>query len=104
MGKARPSYLGPGVEPHAPPDARPAARQELLRLRYLAHQDPGLFLDVGANNGISAAGFHRIIPKYDIVSIEASRHHEKALQRLERSIPGFSYRRLGPGSSRGSCT
>ncbi|HEY5622334.1 MAG TPA: FkbM family methyltransferase [Gammaproteobacteria bacterium] len=70
--------------------------------RHLADQERGLFLDVGANNGISAAGFRRINDTYDIFSIEASRHHEEALKRLQRSISRFQYRRLGAGSEKGS--
>jgi FkbM family methyltransferase len=70
--------------------------------RHLADQERGLFLDVGANNGISAAGFHRINKSYDILSIEANCHHEAALSRLRRSISCFDYRRLGAGSQKGS--
>jgi len=70
--------------------------------RHLADQQHGMFLDVGANNGISAAGFHCINKSYDILSIEASRHHENSLKRLRRSIPRFQYRRIGAGSKRGT--
>ena len=68
--------------------------------RHLADGKRGLFLDVGANNGISAAGFRRINPDYDILSIEASRHHEKALRRLQGALPRFNYRLQGVGSRR----
>jgi len=72
--------------------------------RHLANRDRGLFLDVGANNGISAAGFRRINKSYDILSIEANSHHEGSLKRLQRADPRFQYRRLGAGSKRGSFT
>ena len=72
--------------------------------RHLANHDTGLFLDVGANNGISAAGFRRINQTYDIISIEASRHHEKSLKRLQRKLPRFQYRHTGAGSKRDSLT
>ncbi len=72
--------------------------------RHLTNDKRGLFLDVGANNGISAAGFRRINPSYDILSIEASSHHERALQRLRSTLPRFAYRLQGVGSSRDQFT
>src|SRR5690242_3009928 len=54
--------------------------------RSLACHQDGLFLDVGANNGITAAGFRRLNKQYRILSIEANRCHEPALGRLKQRI------------------
>ncbi len=67
--------------------------------RHLANGKPGLFLDIGANNGISAAGFRRLCPNYRILSIEANRHHQPALERLKRKMRDFDYRIVGAGST-----
>jgi FkbM family methyltransferase len=75
-----------------------------MGFRHLADQDRGLFLDVGANNGITAAGFRRLNRTYDILSIEASILHEPSLERLRRTMPRFQYRRVGAGATRGRLT
>ena len=59
--------------------------------RHLARPEGGLFLDVGANIGMSAAGFRHLIPTYHVLSIEADRHHEPSLQRLKKKSPNFDY-------------
>ena len=66
--------------------------------RHLVNGKKGLFLDVGANNGITAAGFRRLCPNYNILSIEANTHHRRALDRLKRKIRDFEYRIVGAGS------
>jgi len=72
--------------------------------RHLAGDERGLFLDIGANNGISAAGFRRINTSYDILSIEPNGHHAVSLERLRQTIPRFQYRRLGAGCAPGRLT
>jgi len=67
----------------------------------LARGREGLFLDVGANNGMTAAGFRRLNKDYRILSIEASRHHEPALQRLKQRIPRFDYLITAVGATAG---
>lgn len=59
--------------------------------RHLAKSGDGLFLDVGANNGLSALGFRHLIPQYRILSIEANRFHEPSLSRLKQKLKGFDY-------------
>lgn len=68
--------------------------------RHLATEKHGLFLDIGANNGMTAAGFRRINEGYDILSIEANVHHRAALERLRATLTRFEYRNLGAGSAR----
>lgn len=59
--------------------------------KHLATRKDGLFLDVGANNGLSALGFRHLVPHYRILSIEANRFHEPSLRRLKRKLRGFDY-------------
>jgi FkbM family methyltransferase len=66
--------------------------------KQLTRNEGGLFLDIGANNGISAAGFHKLNPHYGIVSIEANRHHEPALEHLKRKLTNFEYTLTGVGT------
>lgn len=63
--------------------------------RHFAKPGGGLFLDIGANNGITALGIHKLLPAYRIFSIEADAEHEPALARAKRQIPGFDYRIVG---------
>jgi FkbM family methyltransferase len=71
-----------------------------LGFRHIATDPDGLFLDVGANNGMSAAGFRHLNKTYEIFSIEANRFHEKSLERLKKSLRGFDYRIVAAGSSK----
>lgn len=57
----------------------------------------GLFLDIGANNGITALGIHKVLPGYRIFSVEADTSHRPALERARRRIPQFEYRMIGAG-------
>ena len=69
---------------------------------HLTGAGDGLFLDIGANNGISAAGFRKLNRRYRILALEANRIHVPALERLKRRIADFEYRITGVGSSAGS--
>jgi FkbM family methyltransferase len=55
----------------------------------------GAFLDIGANNGITALGVHKVLPDYSIVSVEADPRHRPALDRVKRRLPKFEYRSIG---------
>lgn len=57
----------------------------------------GIFLDVGANDGISALTFRMYVKETPIVSIEPNKHHLKALNRLKRRIGNFDYHVIGAG-------
>jgi FkbM family methyltransferase len=69
--------------------------------RRLAGGQDGLFLDVGANNGMTAAGFRKLNKKYRILSIEANRYHEPALRRLKQRIGSFDYIIAAVGAGHG---
>ena len=70
---------------------------------HFAKQEGGLILDIGANNGISALGLHKLLPNYRIFSIEASPAHEASLKRVARRLNRsgseiFDYRIVGAGA------
>jgi len=52
----------------------------------------GLFLDLGANRGHSALGFHKIMPGWRIFSIEANPLHKSRLESLKQRHSFFDYR------------
>ena len=72
--------------------------------KHLAPGEDGLFLDVGANNGLSALGFRRLVPHYRIFSIEANRRHEPALTKLKGKLKKFDYLITGAGDVRSQFT
>ncbi len=45
--------------------------------------ESGLFLDIGANRGHSALGFKKLLPSWDVISIEANPLHRKRLEKLK---------------------
>jgi len=71
---------------------------------HLALGEDGLFLDVGANNGLSALGFRRMNRHYRIFSIEANPHHEPALRSLKQRLAKFDYRIVGAGHQHSQLT
>ena len=71
---------------------------------HLVHAGDGLFLDVGANDGISALGFRHIHSDYRIISIEPNLCHERSLRKLKRRLPRFEYKLLGAGRERSQMT
>lgn len=55
----------------------------------------GLFLDVGANNGISALSFRRINKAFKIVSIEPNPYFRDKLERLKKRLTNFEFLPIG---------
>jgi len=72
--------------------------------KHLASGKDGLFLDVGANNGLSALGFRRINRDYRIFSIEANRYHEPSLSKLKKTMMKFDYLIAGAGHENSQVT
>jgi FkbM family methyltransferase len=66
-------------------------------LRKLANARD-LFLDVGANDGLSARSMRHLCPQKPILSIEPNPAHEKSLATLKAVLTGFDYRIVGAGS------
>jgi FkbM family methyltransferase len=58
----------------------------------VAENDTGLFLDIGANRGHSALGFHKVLPGWQTLSIEANPLHASRLERLKCRHGFFQYR------------
>jgi FkbM family methyltransferase len=62
----------------------------------------GLFLDVGANDGITALGFRKFSTSYRILSLEPNPLLAPGLLKIKSRDPLFDYRLLGAGSKPGS--
>lgn len=70
--------------------------------RYFIKAAPaGLYLDVGANDGISALSFRTFSRDYHILSLEPNRLLEPSLRRLKLRDARFDYRMVGAGSAPG---
>lgn len=69
--------------------------------KFLASRN-GIFLDVGANDGISALTFRIYNKKTPIVSIEPNPYHRMALERVKRRLHGFDYICIGAGERKDS--
>jgi FkbM family methyltransferase len=71
-------------------------------LPYLVKAAPnGLFLDVGANDGISVLSFRRFDRSYSILSLEPNRLLEPALRELKNKDANFDYKMVGAGLAPG---
>ncbi len=68
---------------------------------HLVHTGDGLFLDIGANDGISAIGFRHIHSDYRILSIEPNRYHEPTLKQVKKKLKRFDYMIAAAGSESG---
>lgn len=66
----------------------------------LFQKKEGIFLDVGANDGISALSFRIFNKTTPIVSIEPNPYHKKALERVKQKIKKFDYILIGAGKRR----
>jgi FkbM family methyltransferase len=74
-------------------------------LRHFIRAAPqGLFLDIGANDGISALSFRRFDRNYRIFSLEPNPLLEPKLRQIKHSDPHFDYLIAGAGSERGTAT
>ncbi len=71
---------------------------------HLVHEGDGLFLDVGANDGISAIGFRHVHSDYRILSLEPNLCHERSLRKVKRRLKNFDFMLLGAGSIRSQMT
>jgi FkbM family methyltransferase len=58
----------------------------------------GLFLDVGANDGITALGFRKFSLGYRILSLEPNPLLEQGLLKIKKQDPLFDYRLVGAGN------
>ncbi len=65
---------------------------------FIALRPNGLFLDVGANDGISALSFRYFDKNYRILSLEPNRLLERSLKKLKARDANFDYIMAGAGS------
>jgi len=67
-------------------------------LRRLIEGKQGLFLDIGAHDGMSVLSFRCFSQGYDILSFEPNPAFESALKKLKRRIKGVDYKMVGLSS------
>jgi len=63
-----------------------------------------IFVDVGANDGISALTFRLFNKENKILSFEPDTYHNKSLDRVKRKIKNFNYLNFGIGKSKEELT
>jgi len=74
-------------------------------LRHIKSSPNRLFVDVGANNGLTALGVKKVMGKgYPILSIEANPCHEASLSRIQRYYDNYDYSLTALGSKSGKFT
>jgi FkbM family methyltransferase len=66
---------------------------------FIAARPQGLFLDVGANDGISALSFRKFSTQYRIIGLEPNPALEPALKRIKARDALFSYKMVGAGAT-----
>jgi FkbM family methyltransferase len=66
---------------------------------FIAAKPGGLFLDIGANDGISALSLRRFTADYRILSLEPNHLLEPALKKIKSADPLFDYRMIGAGAT-----
>jgi FkbM family methyltransferase len=67
--------------------------QDYYGFKHLAaNRRTGLFLDLGANRGHSARGFAKLVPGWDVLSVEPNPLHEAQLRKLAQKNDRFQYR------------
>ena len=81
-------HLVPFLLPH---------EKDYFGLKLLIPNGDGLFLDIGANDGVSALSFRSINSTYSILSLEPNPLHRKSLERLRGRIHGFEFRLCAAG-------
>lgn len=77
---------------------------DYLGLRHFTRADDALFLDVGANVGLSALSFRTFDRRTPILSLEPNPAHVASLARLKRDDAHFDFRLVAAGSAPGRMT
>ena len=86
------------VAVHKVPFLLPHDKSYAALKHFIAVAPSGLFLDIGANDGISALSFRRFSGSYRILSLEPNKRLEGALRRMKLSDALFDYKMIGAGS------
>jgi FkbM family methyltransferase len=66
---------------------------------FIAASPGGLFLDVGANDGISVLSFRKFDKTYRVFSLEPNVLHQPRLQKMKLRDSNFEYKMVGAGST-----
>ena len=66
--------------------------------KFVNKKQTELFLDVGANDGISALTFRLYNQDYKILSIEPDSKHNRALNNIKRKDKNFEFQNIGLGN------
>ena len=61
-----------------------------------------IFVDIGANDGISALLFHHFNPTNSIVSFEPDNFHLKSLDKIKKKIKNYKYENIGLSNEKNS--
>jgi FkbM family methyltransferase len=75
-----------------------------LQLLLKDSSSGGLFLDVGANDGVSALSFRKINSNCAIYSLEPNPMHRRSLERLKKRLQKFDYQLCAAGDEPGRTT
>ena len=78
--------------------------KDYFGLKLLLKATDGLFLDIGANDGISALSFRKINSRYSILSFEPNPLQRKSLERVRHKLKRFDFRLCAVGDQEGSVT
>jgi len=66
---------------------------------FIACKPSGLFLDVGANDGISILSFRKFDRNYRILALEPNPLLEPALRKVKSKDPALDYKMVGAGAA-----
>jgi len=68
---------------------------------FFQNDDEKVFLDIGANVGLSALSFRRLNRNMKIVSIEPNPIHTESLSKIKKNDLAFDYKMVAAGDKRG---
>lgn len=83
---------------HRVPVLLPHDRSYHALRQFIAVKPAGLFLDIGANDGISTLSFRRFDRHYRIFAVEPNPFLQPALERIKRKDGNFDYLMAAAGS------
>ena len=72
--------------------------------KFIEMDDDKIFIDVGANDGISALTFRLFNKKNKILSFEPDTQHNKSLERVKKKMENFDFLNKGIGKSKEELT
>ena len=72
--------------------------------KFIKMKENEIFVDVGANDGISALTFRLFNKENKILSFEPDTYHNKSLDGVKRKIKNFNYLNFGIGKSKEELT